>query len=265
MALIYVELTDGSEEIPNNLLAIMLRQRHCFNPDFASQYASVVKWHLEVDQGAVLREIGLTADGRPVAIGPFGRNDGLWGSIPCTFGSPHEPRVDPGMFQKNWDLLASELGHRILPKITEPVKPVGSSSDIGGSWTNGSQGSMSDDTIAFFPDRRGYLQTSNGGDMWYYSFRWQLVAPGYIAIDGDQFVQKDNEGKVVSVPSNLHLPNVRAETEVKHFGDSSAIKFLYLRTAATEKWRPPENLHFPQWYYRCPVQPERHAFPEFGD
>ncbi|HSZ55188.1 MAG TPA: hypothetical protein VK797_05975 [Tepidisphaeraceae bacterium] len=62
MALIYVEITDGSQKTPNNLLANMLRQRHRFNPDFASQYASVVKWYLELDHGRLLREIGIAAD-----------------------------------------------------------------------------------------------------------------------------------------------------------------------------------------------------------
>ena len=49
MTLCYFELNDGADEVPNNLLAGMLRLRHSCNPDFEKQYPSVVKWYAEID------------------------------------------------------------------------------------------------------------------------------------------------------------------------------------------------------------------------
>ena len=98
MALSYCELNDGTDQTPNNLLAGMLRMRYRCNPDFEAQYPSVERWYVEIDvsKALVMREIGLDESNRPIVLGPFGRNDGLWTGVSASIGvhSRDMPNVD---------------------------------------------------------------------------------------------------------------------------------------------------------------------------
>jgi hypothetical protein len=262
---LYIEITDNSENIPNNLLACVLRQRHALNPDFRAAYLEVVKWYLEVENGRPTREIGLNRDGAPIAIGPFGRNDGLWGGFFGVINERDGEPIDKELFERLWNELATRFKN-VPAKIMEPIRPVEDPQVLHGLWTTGSGGSMSEDLIAFLPDGQGFFEVINVSLNCYDMFQWSVIGPGSLAIHGIQYFYLDDENEVAGMESRLQFDDVRAEIERKHFGDGSCVEFLNLRLE-TAQARQHEHLYFPERYYRCPIPPdqiEHPAFPRSG-
>jgi hypothetical protein len=114
--LYYLRVTDGSESIPDNLLAGMLRCRHDGNPDFAHLYPAVKFWYVEADRGRVLREVGFAelvgADGGfvPVVFGPHGRNPGLWTTLELGCSRQRDGlEVTREAFEAAWDRARQRL------------------------------------------------------------------------------------------------------------------------------------------------------------
>jgi hypothetical protein len=112
VAVEYLELDDNSKEIPNNLLVGLLRMRYPANPDFIEQYASVVRWYVEVEtkSATVVREIGLNSQDEPIVLGPFGRNDGIWTGVSCSVGVDltGSPRIKKRQFEAAWHKFANQ-------------------------------------------------------------------------------------------------------------------------------------------------------------
>lgn len=86
-----------------NFLTIIIPKA---NPDFDEAYAQAVRWWLEIDaNGSTNREIAFDADGRVVAIGPFGNNVGMFTDIEgCPEGT--YGHVDANAFDAAWDSVA---------------------------------------------------------------------------------------------------------------------------------------------------------------
>lgn len=76
------------------------------NPDFEEAYTRVVRWWLEINpDGGTEREIAFDAEGRIVAIGPLGRNAGMFTDIEgCPDGI--YGHVDAHQFEAAWDTFA---------------------------------------------------------------------------------------------------------------------------------------------------------------
>ncbi|MBX9622742.1 MAG: hypothetical protein K2X82_02915 [Gemmataceae bacterium] len=111
----YRRLTDGAERRPG-LVAAMLWPRRQANPDFADLYPRVSHWLVEVDQGRVVREVGLAAlvgaagGSTPIVLGPWDRNPGLWTGFELPIG--REDEIDAAGFEAAWDRLAVYLAER---------------------------------------------------------------------------------------------------------------------------------------------------------
>lgn len=76
------------------------------NPDFQDAYARAVHWWLEVDpEGQTQREIAFDAEGNIVAIGPLGRNVGMFTDI---IGCPDGVygQLDARRFETAWESFA---------------------------------------------------------------------------------------------------------------------------------------------------------------
>src|SRR5262245_55694552 len=92
-----------SSIIPGNILDIMLRQCYCRNPDFEHLYPEVTTWLVEVENGRVRREVGLTSNNSPIVIAPLGRNDGIWPMVGLDIGPTGNKRIKKGQFNRAWD------------------------------------------------------------------------------------------------------------------------------------------------------------------
>ena len=106
----YYRVTDGTDEVPNNMVAIWLRERHAANPDLGPLYTEVAYWYVEVEQDRVVREVGFAANGRPILGAPMGRNPGTWTTIPLNFGGREGPAIDSEAFLQSWDGVVVRLG-----------------------------------------------------------------------------------------------------------------------------------------------------------
>ena len=261
MALKYVELDDGSKEVPNNLLAGLLRIRHPANPDFMSQYDSVVHWYAEVDTESrnVIREIGLNSRNEPIVLGPFGRNDGVWMGLCVGIDFERRLEIDKRVFEAAWDQLAAEYKNRVPPKKTAPRLPVATQEQLVGLWSVdilGGPGSMSDQTIAFLPDGKGFAEDVNVILTSYLWFHWQLTSPGIVSITGDSYYYLDEDGKKAQKPSDLAFPSLRADIQTHFSGTGSSIDVLYLLLSERHQW-------LSEMYGRCPVPPAEIKPPSF--
>jgi len=77
------------------------------NPDFESAYSNVAYWYLEIEDSKPMREVGFDSEGKPIVIGPHGRNWGLWTDSPITLEASEYPTVSPAEFESAW-AIASE-------------------------------------------------------------------------------------------------------------------------------------------------------------
>ncbi len=261
MSLQYLELDDGSKEIPNNLLAVLLRISHPANPDFVDQYASVVRWYAEVETESrrVLREIGLNAEDHPVVLGPFGRNDGLWTGLSFGVDVEASPNVDKQVFEEAWKMLAARHKVSVPPKQTAPRLPVTAEEQLLGLWSVNilcGPGSMSDQLIAFLPDGRGFFENVNVTVTSYDAFRWKLADQGTIVISGETRHFLDENLHVAAIASEFNCPLMRADIQRHYSGDGSSIDVLYL--PLQEKLKGLSEV-----YGRCPISPSDIEFPSF--
>jgi hypothetical protein len=259
MTLQYLELDDGSKEIPNNLLAGLLRIRHPANPDFIDRYASVVRWYaeFETESRRVVREIGLNPQNEPVVLGPFGRNDGLWTGLSFGVNVDASPRIDKRVFNAAWEKLAVQYRDRVPPKQTAPRLPVTTERQLLGLWSADSlcgPGSMSDQLIAFLAEGRGFFENVNVTTTSYDRFRWKLVGKGAITIIGETHHYIDEASHAAQVPSEFTFARVRADIQTHFSGDGSSIEVLYIPLRDKPKW-------LPGVYGRCPVPPPEIQFP----
>jgi hypothetical protein len=76
------------------------------NPDFELLYSEVRWWYLEVDGkgGRVIREIGFQGQGKPIVVGPFGRNYGVWTDSPPLHDWSQFERIGQAEFDRCWKL-----------------------------------------------------------------------------------------------------------------------------------------------------------------
>lgn len=115
----YHRVTDGSEKIPNNLVAGMLRFLHARNPDLEPLYAEVVFWHVEVDGDRIVREVGFTPDDEPILAAPVGRNPGTWTILAFNFDDRCGPVIDAESFHRGWHEAVGKMTP-IIQNQTEP-------------------------------------------------------------------------------------------------------------------------------------------------
>ncbi|MBN2292438.1 MAG: hypothetical protein JXM70_08440 [Pirellulales bacterium] len=232
MALHYYELNDGSDEVPNNLLAGMLRCRHSCNPDFEKHYPYVTKWYVEIDtaKALVTREIGLNDSGCPIVLGPFGRNDGLWTGLDGISGRD-APRISKVAFEEAWKSLEDIYRDKVPPKRIDPRIPICNQDQIMGQWSAyilHGPGGMSDQVISFLPDGKGFFEDHNVTLMYYDEFHWEIVERGLITIKGDATYEEDDTSRIVKLSSEFDYESIVAETQVHHSGAGTSIEVLYL-------------------------------------
>src|SRR5713226_9112487 len=130
MAIYYRQTTDGSDQIPDNLLAGMLRCLHGQNLDFQHLYPYVAKWLLEVEEGHVIREIGIDKNEAAIVLGPLGRNRGLWPNLTVGFGERDGLPVDKEIFEEHWEQVYRKLAPHAKPKPDEPIREVKTNADL---------------------------------------------------------------------------------------------------------------------------------------
>ena len=81
--IIYKDIIENNRK--NGMISKMLKKiLPKANPDFSDIYGNVTIWWLELNEtnGFIEREIGINIDGKTIAIGPWGRNYGLWTDSP---------------------------------------------------------------------------------------------------------------------------------------------------------------------------------------
>jgi hypothetical protein len=261
MPLQYFELNDGSDKVPNNLLACMLRMRCECNPDFQASYASVARWYVEFDpvQRVVLREVGLNSQGFPVTLGPFGRNDGFWTGVSTgiNIDARRALQIEIATFEADWKTLEDVYRERIPPKQIEPRLPVHHDNQLLGAWSasilEGPLG-MGDQVISFVPGGKGYFADYNVSLMYYHEFQWDLVDAGHVSIHGIACYEEDEEAR----PSHFRYDSISVETQRHHFGNGKSVEVLYL---------PLANEHL-RWvgnaFGRCPIDAANIGRPKFS-
>jgi hypothetical protein len=83
------------------------------NPDFESLYPSVQLWWVELNaSGVPQREVGFSAGGEPIAVGPFGRNLGFWTDSPMIFVATDYARVEDRAFEQVWSSFEQQWNAR---------------------------------------------------------------------------------------------------------------------------------------------------------
>lgn len=79
------------------------------NPSFDSLYDRVSEWHVEIDTGTgePLREVGFSADGTILAIGPWQDNYGFIVDSNATFNPDEHERICNQQFECEWSTFTS--------------------------------------------------------------------------------------------------------------------------------------------------------------
>jgi hypothetical protein len=231
MALSYRETTDGSEEIPGNLLAGMLRCLHAQNLDFEHIYPNVSNWLVEIQDGRVIREVGINKQGEPIVVGPLGRNGGLWTNLTIRFSERDGLPIDQKVFDENWMQAYEKLTPLVKPKPEEPIREVKTSADLWGLWS--AQGA--DLRLAFLPDGRGFFGAYNYGLMFYDLFRWELREESRLCIRGTLSFTQDDSGEVDSQPSLFVHEDIPIKIQTRFAGDGTPSKVL-LAPLRNDRW-----------------------------
>ncbi len=118
----YYRVTDGTDEVPNNILAFWLRQRHAANPDLDQIYTEVAYWFVEVEKYRVIREVGFGAEGEPILAAPLGRNPGTWTTIELNFVGREGPAIDEASFLRGWESAVARLKPTISPQAEDELR-----------------------------------------------------------------------------------------------------------------------------------------------
>ena len=95
--------SSGSSK-PGWLIRILQRVLPAANPDFERFYHDVVVWHVEIGAatGEPLREVGLDAQERVLAIGPWGENVGFIVDCGGTFDPAEYQQISAEQFEDEW-------------------------------------------------------------------------------------------------------------------------------------------------------------------
>jgi hypothetical protein len=98
----------GSEK-PGWFVRLLQRVIPAINPDFEHLYDQVVMWHVEIDSatGEPLREVGLDARQRVIAIGPWRDNYGYMVDCGGTFVPAEHAQISAGQFEQEWQSFDS--------------------------------------------------------------------------------------------------------------------------------------------------------------
>lgn len=219
----YVIIGKGLMGGVGSLLEILIRGRRWASPDFQSRYGEIERWHCELScpDSVVMREIGIDATGNPVALGPIGRNAGMWvgmslGSLAAA-GTP----TSKESFEDQWQAALNICGSQ----VREEVRWLVTRAEIVGLWTTAGFGSATEEDIEFFDDGLGTLLARNGDVFLRDSFRWEVPQSGVVVVDGETCTDLDEEGRPRSGPSRLHFDrrNVTCRTAYDGSGQPHSV------------------------------------------
>src|SRR5687767_6283162 len=95
--------SSGSQE-PGWLVRLLQRVLPAANPDFERFYDRVAMWHVEIDAttGDPLREIGLDAQQKVLAVGPWRENQGFIVDCGGTFIAAEYQQISAEQFEHEW-------------------------------------------------------------------------------------------------------------------------------------------------------------------
>jgi hypothetical protein len=94
-------------EPPGMLARVLARLLPHANPDFESVFPRVRCWWLELRNGTPVREIGFSADGLPLVLGPFKDNRGFWTDSPVLLDAAGYAHVGAEEFERQWGEAAA--------------------------------------------------------------------------------------------------------------------------------------------------------------
>lgn len=255
MTVQYFELDDGSQAVPDNLLAAMLRRRYDCNPDFEHVYATVTRWWAEVDvaRGLVLREVGFDACGQAVVLAPFGRNSGLWTGVSAEFGFNPSPTIEKSTFEATWKMLDMKYREAIPVEQNSPRFSVSRDDQILGRWSAPS----GDQALSFLPECQGSFEEYNYVLMYYDEFVWEINSCGRISIRGTSTFSPSEKSHIEKTPSNFQYVNISVQTQVPAQPHGRSVEVLHLPLSNKDRgW-------VSDVYLRCDVPISELRRPEF--
>ena len=102
----------GSGEPPGAFARLLARLLPPANPDFEHLYPQVQHWWLELRNGRPVREIGFSAGGLVLVLGPFDGNWGFWTDSHVLLDATRQAPVDAEEFERQWNEAADERRRR---------------------------------------------------------------------------------------------------------------------------------------------------------
>ena len=101
---------NSDSQQPGWFVRLIQRVLPAANPDFERFYEQVVMWHVEIDPttGEPMREVGLDANERVVAIGPWRDNHGYIVDCGGTFVAVEYPQIATEQFEREWNGYAAQ-------------------------------------------------------------------------------------------------------------------------------------------------------------